>query len=561
MNLHRGLVAAVTVGMIAAPALATAEPGGPAAAMPPLLPGGYQHLVVIYQENHSFDNLYGGWGDVAGEEVHGLQDANPGNWTQRAQDGTAYTCLLQNDPNLTSPPLGDECEDGHTVYSTTTGLPVSSGFRSHFANEPFTIDDYIQADDVTCPNPEPTGPRLLPGGCTRDLVHRFYQEQYAIDGGEQDRYVTASDAIGLTMGVYDTKQLPIYEYLHSPRAPRYVIADNFFQAAFGGSFLNHQWLIAARTPYDDPGRMVPENKLRTRFSRIDAAGMPVKTYPLYSSTGDPVDGELTVDCAEGIDTLEAAYEAACGRFAINTVQPSSPPYNDANPNARFMSLIDDDEFPNIGDRMSDAGISWAWYTGRWDDANAGLSVPLFQYHHQPFNYFEDYAPGQPGRAHLKDETEFRTAARNGTLPAVSFVKPYGAENEHPGYASEPDGSDHLVDLIRDVVEGDSAGNTLIVVTYDEFGGQWDHVSPPSGQPGSTDRWGPGTRIPALVIARNLKKSGVDHTQYDTTSILATIERSYGLEPLSSRDAAVNDLSHAVAVGGRKVDGFLGMAQR
>jgi phospholipase C len=66
-----------------------------------------------------------------------------------------------------------------------------------------------------------------------------------------------------------------------------------------------------------------------------------------------------------------------------------------------------------------------------------------------------------------------------------------------------------------------------------------------------DAWGPGTRIPALVLSTSLKHSAVDHTTYDTTSILATIERSFGLRPLSSRDRAVNDLSHAVARGGRR----------
>ena len=198
------------------------------------------------------------------------------------------------------------------------------------------------------------------------------------------------------------------------------------------------------------------------------------------------------------------------------------------------------------------GISWAWYSGGWNDAEKGTPGPLFQFHHQPFNYFADYAPGKPGRAHLRDEEEFRAAARNGTLPAVSFVKPYGAENEHPGYASEPDGSDHLVDLLKDVTEGDSAGNTLVVVTYDEFGGQWDHVSPPGtgSTVGAHDAWGPGTRIPALIVSRSLKHSGVDHTVYDTTSIMATIERSFGLAPVATRDAVVNDLAPAVAAGGR-----------
>jgi phospholipase C len=111
----------------------------------------------------------------------------------------------------------------------------------------------------------------------------------------------------------------------------------------------------------------------------------------------------------------------------------------------------------------------------------------------------------------------------------------------------------LVDLLKVVTEGPEADKTLVVVTYDEFGGQWDHVSPPGtgGQPGVHDAWGSGTRIPALVISRSLKRSGVDHTSYDTTSILATIEHSFDLAPLSSRDAKVRDLSHAVAVGGRR----------
>src|SRR6201990_2516137 len=88
----------------------------------------------------------------------------------------------------------------------------------------------------------------LPGGCTEDIVHRFYSEQYQLNGGRQNRYMTGSDAAGLTMGYYDTQKLPIYNYLHGRGAPNYVIADSFFQAAFGGSFLNHQYLIAGAAP-------------------------------------------------------------------------------------------------------------------------------------------------------------------------------------------------------------------------------------------------------------------------------------------------------------------------
>jgi acid phosphatase len=504
------------------------------------LPGGFKHLVVIYEENHSFDNLYGSWGSVNGQHVEGLADATAGQISQVAQDGTPYSCLLQNDVNLASPPLPASCQD-----------PAHGIAGSNFTNSIFTIDDYIKATDNTCPAPgtsAPNGvpkdsPGAQPGGCTRDLVHRFYQEQYQLDGGRQDRYTTGSDAVGLTQGVYDTKALPIYHYLHGNGAPQYVIADHFFQGAFGGSFLNHQWLIAARAPVVDPTGAIPPGKLRPRNSILDSNGMPT-SYPLYTATGPVLDGELTQKCA---DPTVNDPEQACGDFAVNTVQPSSRPYSDGA-SSRFIPLIDDSVYPNIGDRLTDAGISWNWYSGGWDDAAAGNPGPLFQYHHQPFNYFADYAPGQPGRAHLQDETDFIRAAKTGRLPTVSFVKPYGQENEHPGYTGESAGSSHLVDLIQAVMKG-SAGDTLILVTYDEFGGQWDHVPPPGmGTPGVHDAWGPGTRIPALLISRSFSRSGVDHTVYDTTSILTTIEHSFGLDPLATRDAQVSDLTAAIRAG-------------
>ncbi|MFL6131688.1 MAG: alkaline phosphatase family protein [Nocardioidaceae bacterium] len=515
------------------------------------LPGGYKHLVVIYEENHSFDNLYGRWGEVNGRRVIGTGNASLAHTIQEDQHGSPYFCLLQNDVNLTSPtPLTSRCQD-----------PEHNVPNSHFSNMPFTIDDYIKPEDTTCPPPEtragangvPKGSGE-PGGCTRDIVHRFYEERYQLNDGRQNRYVTGSDAVGLTMGTYDTTQLPIYQYLHSAGAPKYVIADHFFQAAFGGSFLNHQWLVAARSPLDTShGGTGAENSI------LDRNGMP-RREPLYNPepVGDtiPQDRELTQKCGPN-DPFPDDPVRACGDFAVNTIQPSSEPFqhNADGTTPTQLPLIDDDVFPNIGDRLSDAGISWAWYTGKWNAVNRDpASAPLFQFHHQPLNYFENYAVGAPGRSHLRDEKRFIRAARRGHLPRVSFVKPYGEENEHPGYASESEGSSHLVDLLKTITEGPQADSTLVVVTYDEFGGQWDHVSPPGqglhATPGPSDNWGPGTRIPALVLSRSLRKSGVDHTSYDTTSILATIERSFGLAPLSTRDELVNDLANAVATGGR-----------
>jgi phospholipase C len=507
-----------------------------------------QHIVVIYEENHSFDNLYGGW-----EGVNGLENADAAHTLQIGQNGAPYTCLMQNDVNLTSPPLPADCTD------TTTG----TSFTSHFTNSPFQIDSFIPASARTCPQPgvfAPNGllpsPANLPGGCTRDIVHRFYQEQYQLNNGQQNRYTTGSDAVGLTQGYYDTRSLPIYSYLHSGGHPHYAIADDFFQSAFGGSFLNHQWLIAAASP-------TYAGAAASLHSIIDSNGMPT-SYPLYHATAPVSDQPLTVACPAIVPGR------ACGDFAVNTIQPTYQPTS-SNP-----TKLPAQTGSTIGDRLSAAGISWAWYSGGWSNAAGLVGAPgwtngtgptcsdpdsspnpafpfcpnkVFQFHHQPLNYYASFAPGTSGRTHLRDEAEFiqlvQSSAKDCNLDAVSFIKPIGLENEHPGYTSETRGSSHLVDLLQAIDNSRCSKDTMVIVTYDEFGGQWDHVSPPGqgGTAGPHDQWGPGTRIPALIVSPFLRGNFVvDHTQYDTTSILATIERRFGLAPLSSRDAAVNDLS-------------------
>jgi acid phosphatase len=259
------------------------------------------------------------------------------------------------------------------------------------------------------------------------------------------------------------------------------------------------------------------------------------------------------------------------------------PYAPGTALGRRLPLLTSD---NIGDNMTNAGVSWGWYSGGWanaagmngSDANhplskgwnagttnttsgtctngniaAGAAFPycpdaLFQYHHQAFGYFAKYADGTPGRAaHLKDELDLfnepdaASPANTGrytmhsALPKVAFIKPIGQENEHPGYAGVETGESHLVKLLQALLgpTNRDAKSTMVVVTYDEFGGQYDHVSPP-GTAGNTlphDAFGPGTRIPAIVVSRTLPSSGVDHTSHDTVSIIATIEKRFGVSPI------------------------------
>jgi phospholipase C len=196
--------------------------------------------------------------------------------------------------------------------------------------------------------------------------------------------------------------------------------------------------------------------------------------------------------------------------------------------------------PTIGDRLDAKGVSWAWYAGGWDDALAGRPHAIFQYHHHPFAYFAKWADGTAAKAkHLKDETAFLRDLGAGALPAVSFVKPLGPDNEHPGYANLTQGQQHVADLVRAVRASPIWPRTVIIITYDENGGRWDHVAPPV-----VDRWGPGVRVPTVIVSPLAKRGHVDHTSYDTTAILKLIETRWGLAPLGTRDAAQDGLTGA-----------------
>jgi len=407
------------------------------------------HVVVIYLENHSFDNLYGQF-----TGANGLSNAIPGNTTQVDANGVAYTTL---------PPIS-----GTSAFPTT------------LANTYFNIDQYIPADEET-----------------PDVLHRYYQEQMQIDGGKMDKYALYNTSAGLSQGYYKTSLLPLLSM-----AQKYTLCDNFFHSAFGGSFLNHQWLIAAASP-------VFPSAPASIIAKLDASGNVV------------TDGAVTPD-----------------GFVVNTSYTVNAPHP-ASANA--SNLVPNQTNPTIGDRLNDKNVSWAWYSGGWDNALAGNPDPTFQFHHQPFAYYAKYADGtQLKKDHLKDETVFIAAAKAGTLPAVSFVKPLGINNEHPGYSDVQNGESHTVELINDVLNGPNGKDAVIIITYDENGGFWDHVAPPV----IDKKWGPGTRVPTIVISPFAKQGYVDHTQYETVSILSFIEKRWGLAPLADRDKNADPFSNS-----------------
>jgi phospholipase C len=217
----------------------------------------------------------------------------------------------------------------------------------------------------------------------------------------------------------------------------------------------------------------------------------------------------------------------------------------------------------IGDTLSAKGINWAWYGGGWSLALADGRRPAaekrkiiytredgspdFQPHHQPFNYYARFAPGTADRAmHLKDGEDLLRDIDAGTLPSVVFYKPVGIFTQHPSYTDVVSGDNHIADLLERLQRSPQWSEMAVIVTYDENGGFWDHVPPPRG-PGWGDRFGPGTRIPAVIVSPFAKRGYVDKTAYDTGSIVKFITRRFDLDPLPGVRENMGDLTAAFSL--------------
>jgi acid phosphatase len=461
-----------------------------------------KHIIVIYQENWSFDGLYGKF-----PGANGIANAGAAI-NQAAPDGTRYDRLPQ--PNVEgTPATPTDCDPTPTPDKR---FPVWKPVA------PFDINQDMQPDQKT-----------------GDLVHRYYHEQLQIDHGKMDQFVAWSDNPGLVMGYFDATNMP-----EGQLAAKYVLCDNFFHSAFGGSFLNHQFLIAAAPPVWQ-----------------DAVNDP----DLVSEPPDPAKlaSMKPADLKDKVVTPEG--------YVVNTAYTSNTPhpaYLDKDDKSQDKKrFVPQQTNPTIGDRLTDKKVSWKWYSGGWNRAVAKDTDPTFQcqfqFHHQPFAYYKNYADGTQGRRdHLADEEDFkhdlalrpaddessssgeaRVRDPDSGLPSVCFIKPFGPDNEHPGYADLARGQQHVADLVTLIEQTKYWDSSVVIIVYDENGGRWDHVAPPV-----IDAFGPGSRVPCIVISPMAKEKYVDHTQYETVSILAFIESIFGLQPLTARDAKASNLLKA-----------------
>jgi phospholipase C len=467
-----------------------------------------KNVVVIYPENHSFDNMYGMF-----PGANGVANATPEQMTQLGHDGKPLPELVVWGPD---------------------GKPAEDFPR--MPNRPFRID----APPVNRP---PT--QIVPSP-----IHAFFHNQEQINGGKNNMFAAMSTVGGWTMGYYDGSQFRMWKW-----AQEYTLADNFFMGAFGGSFLNHHYLICACAPRFDNApdsmkvRLDANGKLE---KRPDSPAASLGAVRVFSSGG----GQVTSD-GWAVNTSQPPYQPS----GIPPAPGGPPEVADPAGTTSLGRPVPPQTAPTIGDRLTDRGISWAWYAGAYRQALAdgeqppaekrkiiyvsSEGSPNFQPHHQPFNYYLRYAPGTAERAvHLKDGNDFLAAAAAGTLPAVSFYKPAGRETQHPSYTDIVTGDIHISDVLEKLRASPQWKDMLVIVTYDENGGYWDHVAPPTGT-GWGDRFGPGSRIPTLLIGPHVKKHFIDSTLYDTTSVLKFITERFALQPLPGVRERMGDFSAAL----------------
>lgn len=216
----------------------------------------------------------------------------------------------------------------------------------------------------------------------------------------------------------------------------------------------------------------------------------------------------------------------------------------ANPEVPRGSQLNDVlvNVPTIFDRLQAAGISWKFYVENYD--------PNINYRYQghmsnresqviwvPLLNFDRFIDNPTLASHIVDLKQYYVDLQQGTLPAVAYIVPSGS-SEHP--PQSPSTGQHAVQtLIQELMRSASWGSSAFVLLYDDWGGWYDHVSPPQ-----VDKVGLGARVPGLLVSPFARKGYIDSTQLDFTSLLKFIETNWNVASLATRDASANNLLSA-----------------
>ncbi|PYX43695.1 MAG: hypothetical protein DMG79_21845, partial [Acidobacteria bacterium] len=316
----------------------------------------------------------------------------------------------------------------------------------------------------------------LPDPAKHDMGHEWTDSHDDVDGGRMDRF-----DLGLTCSVNGDMQCMAQLYQSDipnywSYAQHYALSDATFSSVSSGSYPAHLAMVSGGA------QRVIDNPRSSQPAQWGCDGVAGTNVP-YMTTSETVSSEFPC-------------------FSATT----------------------------IADLADTAGVSWKAYTV----INGGSG-----YIYNPFRSFSTIFYGPDWTTKVLDQSQFIPDALAGNLPAISFVTPPSIDTDHP-----PDsacvGENWTVQMINAVMQGpvEQWKNTVIVLTWDEFGGLYDHVPPPY-----RDQVGLGIRVPTLIISPWVLR-GVYHTQLEFASVLRFREETFGLPNLGGADRFANDMQDA-----------------
>lgn len=198
-------------------------------------------------------------------------------------------------------------------------------------------------------------------------------------------------------------------------------------------------------------------------------------------------------------------------------------------------------FPTLAELLVNYQVPWKYYVG---------ADPLLFHLWNPLAGFKTFMSSQDLRSHLVSSDQYFQDLRGGTLPAVSWIVPNFTESDHPP-ADVQLGMWYTTDMINALMKSPYWQNTALVLTWDDYGGFFDHVAPQK-----LDQYGLGPRVPTIIISPYAHANSIDHTPYEFCSVLRFIESRFKVPPLTARDTQANDLGLSLDLGQKPLAPFV-----
>lgn len=323
-------------------------------------------------------------------------------------------------------------------------------------------------------------------------AHSFTSGIIAINGGKMNCFNAIDSGEQLQGYVqYRRDQIPNYWSY----AKHFALADRFFSSAYGPTTIEHYWIIASQSDRFVDNERPTEGQGGSGRIGGYCDDQLERQYSFKKLSPTDTRRVMRLEDAADVKTLQRRYWVA--RWPCT-------------------------DFRTLPDLLQRRGISWKYYlsVAPYFDVLRGIRHIRFG----------------PMWNHVVTEEEFVQDVQAGRLPAVSWLLPPVALSDHPAYGDLCDGENWTVQTINAIMRRPVWKHTAIVLTWDDFGGFYDHVPPPH-----VDAYGLGPRVPAIIISPWVRPGLVYHTTTDFSSVLRFIETIFDLPALTDRDRSADDL--------------------